>query len=93
MAGQLEKVVGELANLDYQKVESNLKKCIADFFKRTGREKAIAGVSGGVDSAVALALCARALKPENVLGLVMPTKHTPNQDLADAKALLKKDTP
>ncbi|OIO21465.1 NAD(+) synthetase [Candidatus Micrarchaeota archaeon CG08_land_8_20_14_0_20_49_17] len=90
MAGQLEKVVGELANLDYQKVESNLKKCIADFFKRTGREKAIVGVSGGVDSAVALALCARALKPENVLGLVMPTKHTPNQDLADAKALLKK---
>ena len=90
MAGQLEKFVGELADLDYLKAESKLKKGIADFFKRTGREKAIIGVSGGVDSAVALALCVRALKPENVLGLVMPTKHTPNQDLADAEALLKK---
>ena len=37
-----------------------------------GIKKAVVGVSGGVDSAVVAFLCARALGPENVLGLRMP---------------------
>lgn len=35
-------------------------------------KKAVVGVSGGVDSAVVAFLCARALGPENVLGVRMP---------------------
>ncbi|HYK54398.1 MAG TPA: NAD+ synthase [Candidatus Eremiobacteraceae bacterium] len=35
-------------------------------------EKAVVGISGGVDSAVVAFLCARALGPENVLGVRMP---------------------
>lgn len=38
-------------------------------FKRKG---AVVGVSGGVDSSVVAALCARALGPEHVLALFMP---------------------
>ncbi len=37
-----------------------------------GITKAVVGVSGGVDSAVVALLCARALGPENVLGVRMP---------------------
>lgn len=39
-----------------------------------GIEKAVVAVSGGVDSAVVAFLCARALGPENVLGVRMPYK-------------------
>jgi NAD+ synthase len=38
------------------------------------RRGAIVGISGGVDSAVVAALCARALGPHRVLGLFMPER-------------------
>ncbi|HUK79926.1 MAG TPA: NAD+ synthase [Nitrososphaerales archaeon] len=47
----------------------------------------IVGLSGGIDSAVVGALCARALGKEKVLGLLMPSTHTPREDLRDARRL------
>lgn len=38
------------------------------------REGAVIGISGGIDSSVCAALCARALGPEKVLGVAMPEK-------------------
>ncbi len=38
------------------------------------RQGAVVGISGGVDSSVVLALCARALGPERVLGLMLPER-------------------
>ncbi len=38
------------------------------------RRGVVVGISGGVDSAVVAALCARALGPERVLGLLMPER-------------------
>jgi NAD+ synthase len=38
------------------------------------RKGVVVGISGGVDSAVVAALCARALGPEKVLGLLMPER-------------------
>ncbi len=35
---------------------------------------AVVGISGGVDSSVALALCAKALGPDKVLGVMMPER-------------------
>jgi NAD+ synthase len=40
------------------------------------RRGAVVGISGGVDSAVVASLCARALGPERVLGLLMPERHS-----------------
>ncbi|MGA0257742.1 MAG: nitrilase-related carbon-nitrogen hydrolase, partial [Saprospiraceae bacterium] len=47
---------------------------IKDYFGKLGFKKAILGLSGGIDSAVAAVLAARALGPENVKGLLMPSQ-------------------
>jgi NAD+ synthase len=47
----------------------------------------VVGVSGGVDSAVAAAYCCRAVGPEKVLGLTLPTSVSNPKDLEDAAAL------
>jgi NAD+ synthase len=41
-------------------------------FKRLHKKGAVVGMSGGIDSSVVAALCARALGGERVLGLLMP---------------------
>ncbi len=40
------------------------------------REGAVVGISGGVDSALAVAVCVRALGKEKVLGLILPEKES-----------------
>ncbi len=47
----------------------------------------VLGLSGGIDSAVVGALCVRALGKSRVLGLMMPSEHTPKQDADDAHEL------
>jgi len=50
-------------------------------------EGIVVGVSGGVDSALAAAFCCRAIGPEKVLGLSLPTSVSNPQDLRDAQEL------
>lgn len=47
---------------------------IHKYFKRSGFEKAVIGVSGGIDSALCLKLCVDALTEKNVTALIMPEK-------------------
>lgn len=47
---------------------------IRQFFGRTGHTGAVIGLSGGVDSALNAAFLAKALGPENLLCLNMPTR-------------------
>ncbi len=47
-------------------------------------ERAVVGLSGGVDSAVTAYLCARALGAKNVYGVRMPFKHSSPSSLSDA---------
>lgn len=47
----------------------------------------VIGVSGGVDSAVAAAFCCRAIGPDKVLGLSLPSAVSNRQDCEDAAAL------
>ena len=44
--------------------------------ERMHRRGAVVGVSGGIDSAVTLALCVRAFGPERVLGLRLPERES-----------------
>ncbi len=51
-----------------------------------GRSRVAVGLSGGIDSSVAMALAARALGPENVFAVRMPSRHTEQVHLDDAEA-------
>jgi NAD+ synthetase len=57
---------------------------LADYCAKTGFRRVILGLSGGIDSALAAALAAAALGPENVRGLLLPSPHSPGHSLSDA---------
>ncbi|MEK6577614.1 MAG: NAD+ synthase [Bdellovibrionota bacterium] len=62
---------------------------VREYFSRNGFKKAIIGLSGGIDSAVACTLITHALGPENVLGVAMPSQFSSSHSLEDAEILAK----
>ncbi len=58
---------------------------LADYCHKSGIEKIVLGMSGGIDSAVCAAIACDAVGPENVLGLAMPSRHSSNHSIEDAK--------
>ena len=68
-------------------ITSRLKKSVAKKLKKRG---AIVGISGGIDSSVVLALCAKAFGPERVLGVMMPESDSNPDSLDLAKNLSDK---
>ncbi len=60
---------------------------IHDYCRKLGYEKVCIGISGGVDSALTLALAVRALGPHNVVAYTMPSKYSPSESVTDALAL------
>ncbi len=62
---------------------------IKDYFFKMGFKKAIIGSSGGIDSAVTLALAVEALGNENVTAVLMPSQFSSNHSVSDAVALSK----
>ncbi len=63
---------------------------IKDYFRKLGFSKAILGLSGGIDSAVTAVMAARALGPENVHVLLMPSQFSTGHSVDDARALAEK---
>lgn len=64
---------------------------IKNFFRRNHQNKAVLGLSGGIDSAVCLKLCCDALGSKNVTALLMPEKGlTKDKNIEDAVDLAKK---
>jgi NAD+ synthase (glutamine-hydrolysing) len=63
---------------------------IRDYFGKMGFQKAILGSSGGIDSAVTLALACRALGSENVRAMALPSGFSSSHSVEDAAALSKK---
>lgn len=55
---------------------------IRKFFKSSGGETAIVGLSGGKDSTIVAALCAKALGKENVVGVILPNGTMPDYRMA-----------
>ena len=60
---------------------------IKDYFAKMGFSKAILGSSGGIDSAVTLALACRALGNEHVTAVLMPSQYSTDHSINDAKQL------
>ncbi|MBI3158038.1 MAG: NAD+ synthase [Chloroflexi bacterium] len=55
---------------------------------RAGFQRAVVGVSGGVDSALSCVLAAEALGPDNVLAIRMPYKSSSPDSLEDAQTFI-----
>lgn len=62
---------------------------IRDYFSKMGFKKAIVASSGGIDSAVVLALASEALGAENVDALLLPSQFSTGHSVSDAEALSK----
>jgi len=60
---------------------------IRDYFTKMGFTKAILGSSGGIDSAVTLAIACEALGAENVRAILLPSPYSTEHSVADAIAL------
>ena len=60
---------------------------IRDYFQKMGFTKAILGSSGGIDSAVTLALAVAALGKENVRAILMPSQYSSGHSVSDAEQL------
>ena len=76
-------------NLDLGLVEKTLIEFIRDEVRRRrGFERVVVGVSGGVDSAISLALACKALGPENVYGFRLPYRTSSQESLEHAALVL-----
>jgi NAD+ synthase (glutamine-hydrolysing) len=62
---------------------------VRDYFAKMGFKKAILGSSGGIDSAVTLALACEALGAENVRAILMPSPYSTPHSVDDAVQLSK----
>ena len=62
---------------------------IRDYFRKMGFTKAILGSSGGIDSAVTLAIACEALGKDNVRAILMPSPYSTEHSVDDAVALSK----
>lgn len=60
---------------------------IREYFRRTGFERAVLGLSGGIDSAVVAALAVEALGRDYVTGVAMPSQYSSSHSLSDAEVL------
>lgn len=74
-------------NLNLKQVHDAIVLGIKDYFTKMGFTKAIIGSSGGIDSAVTLALACTALGKENVRAVLMPSQFSTAHSVNDAEQL------
>ncbi len=60
---------------------------LRDYVHKCGFDRVLLGLSGGIDSALTAAIAARALGPEKVLGVAMPTRYSSKGSVTDAESL------
>jgi NAD+ synthase (glutamine-hydrolysing) len=60
---------------------------IQDYFSKMGFKQAIVASSGGIDSAVTLAIACAALGPQNVRAVLMPSQYSTGHSVSDAEKL------
>ncbi|MEO0873513.1 MAG: NAD+ synthase, partial [Bacteroidota bacterium] len=60
---------------------------LRDYFHKLGFKRTILGLSGGIDSAVVAVLAARALGPDNVRCVLMPSQFSSDHSVNDARQL------
>jgi NAD+ synthase (glutamine-hydrolysing) len=75
---------------DYiEKIYHGLILGLQDFFRKLDFDRAIVGLSGGIDSAVVLAIAERALGKDKVQAMLLPSGYSSESSVADAETLAK----
>jgi len=75
--------VPEPMELDYHAMVLSLR----DYCQKSGFEKVLLGLSGGVDSALVAVIAADALGVENLRTVMLPSAYTSDRSLSDARTL------
>ena len=60
-----------------------------DYMRKCGFEKAVIGISGGIDSAVVAAIACEALGPKKVMGVMMPSPFSSPGSVSDSLELMR----
>ena len=60
---------------------------LKDYFFKTDHQKAVIGLSGGIDSALTCVIASISLGAENVFGYALPSKFSSEHSIEDAKIL------
>jgi len=58
-----------------------------DYFRKNRFQRAVLGVSGGIDSALVAAIARDAFGPDRVVGVTMPSRYTSGETRSDAEVL------
>jgi NAD+ synthase (glutamine-hydrolysing) len=85
-------LTGELREQDAQEEASVFSALVLgtrDYMRKCGFQKAIVGLSGGIDSALTAVIAAEAVGPENVIGVGMPGPYSSQGSIDDARDLAK----
>ena len=68
-------------------IAEQLKLGLKDYCAKCGFKQVVVGSSGGIDSAVTLAIAAWALGPENVIAITMPSEYSSEGSVDDSQSL------
>lgn len=74
---------------DYREIASHLVLGIRDYVNKNGFKSVVVGSSGGIDSAVVLALARMALGPDRVFAITMPSEYSSEGSVDDSEILCK----
>ncbi|MFX1441113.1 MAG: NAD+ synthase [Promethearchaeota archaeon] len=73
----------------YREMFSALVLGLRDYFKKTGFQRAVLGLSGGIDSSLTACIASEALGPKNIIGVSMPSKFSSDHSESDADVLAR----
>ena len=76
-------------NSPIEKIEKALILGVQDYFKKLNFKTATLGLSGGIDSALTLAIAVKALSPKRVIPIMMPSQFSSDHSITDSIALCK----
>jgi len=69
---------------DQEKTAGLISSFIDEKMKESQTSGVVIGLSGGLDSSTTAYLCAKTIKSDQILGIIMPTVTTPSDDIEDA---------
>ena len=73
----------------HEEVYEALKTGLRDYVNKNGFKKTVVAVSGGIDSALVLAIAVDALGPNRVAAITMPSQYSSSETLSDAELIAK----